>query len=62
VFGLSERIGRDTRPLTQLETYVLSSSLAFLDAYVRDMPDALAWLTSGDIERWSGGEASIASK
>lgn len=62
VFGLGSEVGLGERPLTQMETYVLSSALAFLDAYVRDLPEAREWLTSGNIEAWSDGEAMITAK
>ena len=62
VFGLNAVDGEPDRPLTQLEEYVFSSGVAFLDAYVRDLTPARAWLQSQEIEGWSAGVARISRK
>lgn len=62
VFGLSDKVGQGDRPLTQLETYVLSTSLAFLDGYLLNEGSALEWLESDAISEWSNGEARIEAK
>lgn len=62
VFGLNAATGAGDRPLTKLEEYVFASGLAFLDAYVRELPPARAWLRSREIEGWSAGVAKISWK
>ncbi len=62
VFGLNVVSGTGDRPLTQLEEYVWSSGLAFIDAYLRNMSPALGWLRSGEIGAWSAGVAQISRK
>ncbi len=62
VFGLNAATGAGDRPLTQLEEYVWVSGLAFLDAYVRGLAPARAWLESREIEGWSAGVATISRK
>ncbi len=62
VFGLNADSGAGDRPLTQLEEYVWVSGLAFLDAYVRGLASARAWLESQEIDGWSAGVAEISRK
>ncbi len=62
VFGLNEVDGTGDRPLTQLEEYVWSSGIAFIDAYTRNLPAAQTWLRAGEIEAWSAGVGEISWK
>lgn len=55
-FGL----GPDESP--QIRLYIGSTGVAFLDAHVRERSEARAWLTSGAVEEWSGGIATITTR
>nr|MCU0635680.1 hypothetical protein [Gemmatimonadaceae bacterium] len=46
----------------RLEAYVRSTGVAFLDAYVKGLPTARAYLTGGVLARSSGGVATIVTR
>ena len=46
----------------QFVGYVRSTGLAFFDAYLRGLPEAQAWLRSGNLESASGRAATLASR
>lgn len=55
-FGLGSDGARELQP------YVAATALAFFDAYLRDYPQALAWLNSDGVSVWSSGVATITVK
>ncbi len=55
-FGL----GPDGTP--ELQPYVAANGIAFLDAYLRGLPEAKAWLNSDKMSLWSKGVAKITAK
>ncbi len=55
-FGL----GPDGTP--ELQPYVAANGIAFLDAYLRGLPEAKAWLNSDNMSLWSKGIAKITVK
>ena len=46
----------------QLQAYIEASGIAFLDAYIRGLPEAKAWLNSDNMKLWSKGVATITTK
>ncbi len=38
------------------------TGIAFFDAYLRGLPEALAWLNSNGMSTWSNGVATITTK
>ncbi len=46
----------------QLQAYIEASGIAFLDAYVRGLPEAKTWLNSDNMKLWSKGIATITTK
>ncbi len=55
-FGL----GTDGTP--ELQSFVAVNGIAFLDAYLRGLPEAKAWLNSDNMSLWSNGIAKITAK
>ena len=55
-FGLDE----DGDP--ELGVFIARTGIAFYDAYLRGLPEALAWLNSNGMSVWSNGVATITTK
>ncbi len=52
-------VSNETR---QIQRYIEANGIAFLDSYVRGLPEAKAWLNSDNMKLWSKGIATITTK
>ncbi len=54
--------GLDVDGTPGLKAYIATTGIAFFDAYLRGLPEALAWLNSDSMSLWSNGLATITAK